>query len=490
MYVGIDNSQHQELVDAYNIAARTLLDVRSDLTPLLSEAQELLGHPVARPVHIALSGTAVDLERDASDLQRRGEFLIEADARVAMQVAEQAGDLLNSFLVQDALKNGWTYREAELRNELAQLRKLSKEGQIRRANDIRRIEETLRILEGPHSAIGVTGDLDHNFENVRIGPPLRLYSRTPESRGRDLIIRALEDTANQDILLQDEFQAILHENGNLTLVLPGVVDLSNKFKLWPEFGWEEEHNTTRDLEMGAVNSSLSTEIEDNEYGRRVRDWIRFAIQEGIIEPGTQTSIIGHSYGGDSALDLAADPEVNGVLLNVTHVIPMAYHNEPQFEDLPDETRVLALQNIWDAPVFGEAIGAIARHPQNIKEPVGSAARSGVEVVESLADGGSWLINETLNEIEGAVDEELGIRFDVPAIPKAEFKHDDYRSVSNEILLVEFEGGFSGFGHHQDHYVHFLERPTDERVASFFLELDDAGFTADGTTVSIDVTKSN
>ena len=179
---------------------------------------------------------------------------------------------------------------------------------------------------------------------VRVGPPLRITSESPEQRGKDLLIRALNDTADPDALLRDEFEAIIHDNGNVTLVLPGVIDLSS-----PGIGLDEETNSLRDIDQEAFSSASSTLVEDNGYAVRVREWIQEMVDTGAVKFGAQTTIVGHSFGGDTALDLAADPYVNGVLLNVTYVYSAAYHNEPQFSEVPAHTSVVAAQNIYDIP---------------------------------------------------------------------------------------------------------------------------------------------
>ena len=456
MHVHIDHT-HSELVQDYRGAAEQLRRTRDDLYPLLRKASDLLNESFREEPAFEFGRIAVELLDDAHDLERRGDFLIEADARVAMLINEQAGDLVNQHLVDDAIRNGWTYAEADLRHQLAELRRLPFHQQLARAGDILQIGHTLQILAAPHSTLGVQGDTDSDLREVRIGAPLRVSGATPAERGHNLVVRALEDTANPDATLQDEFEVILHENGNLTIVLPGVIDLSDKLQLFPHFGWDEEHRSLRDLEMAAAKSSQSTRLEDNEYGLRVRDWVRMAVEDGVIEPRASTTIIGHSFGADTALDLAADPELNGLWLDVTHVVPMAYHNEPQFRALPENTQVLAIQNIWDMPVLAESIGATGMGLQGVGELHNTLGRYGVEGIEGLADAGGWLINETLNEIEGAVADEWGVEFDVPPIPKAEIMHDDYREISDNMLLVEFEGGLGGAGHEQSHYIGFLER---------------------------------
>ena len=487
MFVQIDNEGHVELVGRYRAAATDVRTARTNLRSLVSQAEDLLGTP-APQITSMLSDVARDLEFDATDLEWRGDFLIRADARLATQVAARSGELLNRFLVEEALENGWTYREAELHAEFEQLRRLPVEEQIKRWRQIRYIEETLRILEAPNTTLGITGDIDSDLSKVRVGPPLRIENPSAQGRGRDLVIRALEDTADPDIILQDEFEAILHDNGNVTLVLGGVTDLSS-----PDLGYNDEHRSLRDIDQEALPSSKSSLVEDNGYARRVQDWVEQQVRLGVIEPGAQTTIIGHSFGGDTALDLAADPHFNGELLNVTHAVPVAYYNEPQFADVPAHTNVLVLQNIWDVPVLAEGIGTIYHdddeaQPADENDPVFAAERLVVEGAEEVVDGASWVIDRIVDGGEALIESEVGIEVDVPDIPHVEFQHDDIRRIEDNILLVEFEGGFTGAGHHQDNYTGFLLRSDDLAVDAFLADLDAHGFTGDGTTVSVDVTK--
>ena len=305
------------LVDEYRAAAQQIDDSLVTLEPLLANAYELLGTaPPANAPATVLAATSDALKHDRSDLQRRLDFVIEADATMALRIGERAGVEVNFYLAQQAIENGWSYREAQLRQRLDELRRLSTKEQIRRANEIIGIERSLRILEAPHSTLGIYGDLNANLEMVRVGAPLRIGGETPQARGKELIIRALDDTTNPDAILRDEFEAIIHDNGNVTLVLPGVIDLTSQFSS-PRLGLDEETNSLRDLDRHAFPSARSTSLEDNGYGLRVVEWVEGMVDSGAIEFGAPTTIIGHSFGGDTALDIAADSYVNGTLLNLS-----------------------------------------------------------------------------------------------------------------------------------------------------------------------------
>ena len=489
MRVLFDHENQASLLEAYAHVSAAIHGASEGLGPLLLDAAELV--PSTRTTHLQceLEAVATALEFDARDLERRGDFIQQADARLAARIDAQAGDIVNISLAQDAVSNGWTYREAELRHELSSLRALPRAEQIRRASEIRVLEDTLAIVDAPHSVAGMVGDDEADLIRHRINPPLRLTQTEATDRGRALVSRALYDTSDPNRILQDEFSAILHDNGNLTLVLPGVTDLSS-----PDLGYNDEHRSYRDVDQEAWNSSRSTDLEDNGYARRVWTWVALQIANGVIEIGANTTIIGHSFGGDTALDLSADRDFNGGLVNVTHAVPMAYHNEPQFDAVPEHTHVLALQNIWDAPVFAESINAdawqLATEGHTDQEAVGTVARAGIEGAEAASDGVIWLVNESVDRIEGAVEEQWGPSISVPNIPNLELKHDDYRVVTHHITLAEFEGAFDGVGHHQSNYQAFLDRADHDEVLTFWQSLDDHGFSDDGVSVAIDVSKPN
>jgi len=155
--------------------------------------------------------------------------------------------------------------------------------------------------------------------------------------------------------------------------------------------------------------------------------VQQALQANGVPEGAQLMLVGHSQGSDTAVDLAADPVFNGELYNVTHVVGAAYHSDPQLEFVPPETEVLILKNNFDVPVL----------------------------VESVPD-----------ELKFATD-----------------SRNDHGGV-----VVEFDGGWTGFGHHQDNYTDYLGRTPDENgdVAAFYRSVSEAGYTQPGSGTSIDI----
>lgn len=253
------------------------------------------------------------------------------------------------------------------------------------------------------------------------GPtPFTVTGDGPVERGRNAVIRALEDTADGDQIRGDEFELVDHGNGSFTVVLPGVTDLSS-----PNAGLNPFNRSVRDTDYAASRSAASAAVEDNEYARMVREYIA-----RNVPPGSSLAIVGHSFGADTALDLAADPEFNGQQYTVSHVVAAAYHSEPQLAHVQDGTEVLVLQNNKDVPVMVEEIG----HASSIGE---TFVRSG-----------------------------------------------------EDTIVREFDGGWQGAGHHQNNYIDYVgsldEAADDAEVEEFFGSWGESGFGVDGQSIAVDV----
>ena len=188
---------------------------------------------------------------------------------------------------------------------------------------------------------GETGDREVRSPYLTVGS-------SPTERGRNLLMRALADTGDERQIRVDEFEVVRLDNGKYVVVLPGVTDLSS-----PDLGWNADHRSARDLDQGAFGSSRSTSVDHNPYAGLVREGLTTA---GVLA-GADLLLVGHSYGADTALDLAADPGFNGPDgYRVTHVVAAAYHSGPQLRHVPASTDVLVLQNHRDVAVIVEAVG--------------------------------------------------------------------------------------------------------------------------------------
>ena len=469
MSVFFNVNRHQRLSTAYADAAITIADAHGALTPLVAEAGELLAHsgrfgdPAAQALS-ELDALVGELFAERTDLATRLVMVTSADARTAYLLSTLAGRPIDSTIAATALGSGWTYDEAVLRRELAALLSGPRPFTAEESKRIATLEHALDTLAAPFTIGGIGGDLDSDFFDPRVGVPLHIAPGSPLQRGRDLIVRALNDTANPDQILRDEFEVFFHDNGNLTLVLPGVIDLTN-----PRPGADPETNSLRDLDQQAIGSAFSTGVYPDEHGpgngyaQRIVDWAEEMVATGVIAAGTQTTIIGHSFGGDTAFDLASDSHFNGELLDVTHAFSAGYNSFPQLEHLPAHTRALTATNIYDLVQLTERLSR-------------NGARPADRIVSETAERA---INTTTQHLN---------RFRINKIPEIELDDEDVIEMSPNGVVADFEGGFtlSGAGHHQDEYVEFIERVDDPLIEQFLTELDTEGFTADAVAVSVDI----
>jgi len=122
------------------------------------------------------------------------------------------------------------------------------------------------------------------------------------SAGRNAIVHALRDGSDVGDIAADEFAIISHGTGpngkpTYTINLPGVTDLSK-----PSPGWDPVHATVRDIDQAAAFSAHSNKVEDNLYAQMVMR----ALLVNEVPRGANLMIVGHSFGADTAADLAAD----------------------------------------------------------------------------------------------------------------------------------------------------------------------------------------
>lgn len=274
-----------------------------------------------------------------------------------------------------------------------------------------------------------TGDFGGTFttRDIEGFPGATGAERT--DRGLDAVMYMLAETGGDTQrhadglppqIFSDEFEIVDHGDNTYTVVLAGVTDLS-----LPSSGLNPHTLSPRDTDVYSVPSALDATTGSNDYALLIDE----ALRRAGVPRGANLMLVGHSFGSDSAFDLASDPEFNGVRYNVTHAIGAAYHNEPQLEYLQPDTEVLVLQNTNDIPVF----------------------------VESLLDLAT---------------------FDSPT------KGD------HSAIVREFDGGWAGLGHHQDNYLEYLGSSVtggeDPEMAEFFGSLDEAGYTRSGQGLAVDV----
>ncbi len=165
----------------------------------------------------------------------------------------------------------------------------------------------------------------------------------PGSGARLLLATAFDAMADESILAHDEFGLVDHGGDRYTIVLPGVTDLSQ-----PGAGWNPVHRSVRDLDKAAVPSSRSTGLDDNPYARMVAE----ALVANDVPTGAELLIVGHSFGADTALDLASDRSFTD-RYHVSQVVATGYFSQPQLRmgGAGSGADVLIVQNRLD-PVVG------------------------------------------------------------------------------------------------------------------------------------------
>lgn len=245
----------------------------------------------------------------------------------------------------------------------------------------------------------------------------------PTDRGRHIITHALHDASPEGSIAGDEFTIIDHGISNdgvptFTLNLPGVIDLAT-----PVPGFDPVHSSVRDLDQVALRSAPTSSVHDNAYAQMVLT----ALEANAIPAGSNLLIIGNSFGADTALDIAASPEVRQHY-NITHVVAAAYDSLPQLADIPPEVDVLVLQNSQDQAIALEQFHRWMAH--------GDAPVS---------------VNTFSHEVQ------------------------------------QFDGGLgTDLGHHPNRYIDHLNNATDPELDRFFTSLADTGYANSGATVAIDV----
>ena len=323
--------------------------------------------------------------------------------------------------------------------------------------------------------------------------PYVTVGSSPAELGRHLTARALEDTADTRRLRPDEFGIVRLNGGRFVVVLPGVVDLSSL-----ALGWDTSHRSVRDLDRGAVGSSRSTGVAGNPYARMVWE----SLATAGVPTGAEVMLVGHSYGADTALDLAAEEGFNGPDgFRITHVVAAGYHSTPQLAHVPDETAVLVLQNRQDVPVIVEAIGgsglteaaassiatvtalgeldpvaAARHHARTLRHQVGALWSAAAHVIDRSEDLAEVAVGAALGDPRRVADGTAAFVTLEPGV----------RTPRSRQVVSVFEGGFAGFGHDPSHYIDHVREVDDPAVLAFLESVDAAGYTAPGALLAVDV----
>jgi hypothetical protein len=333
---------------------------------------------------------------------------------------------------------------------------------------------------------GETGDRE-------IRSPYLVVGATPVERGRHLVARAIGDTGDARQIRPDEFEIVRLDNGRYIVVLPGVVDLS---AFSP--GWHRRHRSVRDLDQAAFGSSRSTGVDDNPYARAVWD----AVHDAGVPSGAELMVVGHSFGADTALDLAAEPGFNGAGgFRVTHVVAAGYHSSPQLPHLPSGTEVLVLQNDRDVPVILEAVGEAGVTEAAVSsasalgalvslDPIG-AARHHVRSIRHQADAWWSAASLTVDRADDLARIAVGVATADPrrvrdGVTGLVTLEPGVSSPAPGQVVSVFDGPGDGFGHAPSNYVSHVHGVDDRAVVSFLASVDAAGYTSPGVALAVDI----
>lgn len=283
------------------------------------------------------------------------------------------------------------------------------------------------------------------------------HGTTATARALDTILQTLAHTGEQRQIWRDEFEIVKVNANQYMVVLPGVTDLSN-----PQFGLDPNNRTVRDIDQFAVRSAQSTGMGDNVYAQMVQQ----ALAVNGVPIGADIMLVGHSFGADTALDLAADPRFNGPgAYNVTHAVVAGYHSGPQIVHVPARTEVLALHNTEDIPVRIEQIG----------NPV----LRGVDLIQGGFE--RVIFGDPFGGIPTMFTGAATVaRIDIGSAAPGVQEFGDRQH------LVVFEGGTDGRGHHQTNYISYLKTTDEIAVTSFAASVALAGYARGGNVTAIDI----
>lgn len=256
--------------------------------------------------------------------------------------------------------------------------------------------------------------------------PVGAYEIPAGSHGEQgvaLFAQALAHVSTTAMMRGDEFAIGRFGPNQYTIVLGGVTDLSS-----PDYGWSEANRTTRDADHSAFPEFFEEALGLDFGLSRYADAVAAAI-EHEVPPGATVLLVGHSAGGQAAMELASDHEFTA-RYDVSHVLAFGFASEPQIDDVR-AGRVLVFQNNGDAVAQAERVGNAV---------LGELARPFHDPTRLITDD----ITRPFRVIDGA----LGWLGD-----------DD----GNDARVERFWGGtsFADLGHHPERYAEELSEFTSD-----------------------------
>jgi uncharacterized protein YukE/pimeloyl-ACP methyl ester carboxylesterase len=198
---------------------------------------------------------------------------------------------------------------------------------------------------------------------IPVGERMDQSTVSDQSRGRDLIADALEATEDYTTdadgnkiaeIDTDEIQVRKLSDGSYVVVLPGVTDLSNAVTDPSTLVGGNDDDTARKV-WNAKDSAL------RERQNRYAEMVKVALQRAGVPPGSDVTIVGHSYGAYTAVDLANDDAFNsadgtstGYHVRVKRVVAVAADTDWKLKRTPTETDVVIFNSRDDSVYQAEA----------------------------------------------------------------------------------------------------------------------------------------
>jgi pimeloyl-ACP methyl ester carboxylesterase len=204
---------------------------------------------------------------------------------------------------------------------------------------------TARVLTTEDRARIMDGFNSYDSVQVQLDDPI------------DLAEQVMRDLAGGS---EEEFR-IMHVEGpppRMLVILPGVTDLTRSGyaaaagavaggALGAAYMGQDEWLGTEDNVRDGGYATVANGGGPNAYAEVVKDRVRDYMTANGLGSTTEVTLVGHSYGAMTAMDLAADPGFNGSTAKVTHVIAAGGGQVHELDRIPDGTRAMVMSNRFD-----------------------------------------------------------------------------------------------------------------------------------------------
>lgn len=207
---------------------------------------------------------------------------------------------------------------------------------------------------------------------------------------RSAVVSAMSGLADPTRIRFDEIEIRALTNGRYVVVLPGVTDLSDGLGAFVDRvrstplgtaaathelieSWSDNDAPTVRKMRHAVTAALRDDSTSNPYSAATLAALRAA----GVPSGAEVMLVGHSFGAYAAVDLAADPTVNlaygtghdGYRVDITHVVAAGAETDWRFQELPEQTATLVINNRLDAVYRAEDLlhrGGLPEHRSHVE----------------------------------------------------------------------------------------------------------------------------